>query len=152
MDIIFPKPIVELTVLSKLPIFTICFKGVMTGRWQKRSSLLSFLVVTLILSITHRWEYLCGSPWVQSTVGAKKSENRCIEEFKRSNFTLPISSLSQGGMTQCLGRSPQHTIFLIRESERCGWMAFPDMQDAAQKVPFFLTLPRLLRWSARLRG
>lgn len=48
---------------------------------------------------------------------AKKSKNRCIEGYKKSNFILSLPVLPQGGTSQDQERPLLPMIFPTRESE-----------------------------------
>lgn len=77
----------------------------------------------------------------------KKFENRCVDEVKKKNFTLPESSISQGGTDQCQERTPQPAISPTEKSKSIEYVypTSPAIQDIAQETHFFLTPSRILR-------
>lgn len=73
---------------------------------------------------------------------SKKSENKCIQEGKKSNFILLVSHVPQSGTAQCLERPPQPTISLLGECESTVNAWLPQTGKMLPKRPISL-LPQL---------
>ena len=83
------------------------------------------------------------------TPGANNSKNVCIEEGKMNSFTF----LCQSFPNYC-GLVPGKIHVKCNASHRGKWNCMSEclVSPAIRNVHFFLTLPRLLRWSEKLRG
>ena len=106
-----------------------------------------------ILTTTHGWKYLCGSPTekFQHSVEAKKSKNRHNEDSKGNSFTLPASALPQAAQ---LGAKtdPSNCDVSHGESENMEELcpASLAVQDTTREDYFFLVPPGIMRRSVQL--
>lgn len=88
----------------------------MSARWQKRRFQVLIPPTQTLILITIMDGNTCvanqeSSEKILAPHWSKISINRCIEEGKKNSFTLLMSPLPKGSVTQCQERSSQPVIF-----------------------------------------
>lgn len=129
------------------------FSVVTSARLQNRISLLSSpqnsdFGIPPGVSITF-WESESLVKKFCSTTEANNSKNVCIEEGKKNSFIFLCHSFPH----YC-GLVPGKIHVKCNVSHRGKWNCMSEclVSPAIRNVRFFLTLPRLLRWSEKRRG